>query len=42
MSPPIRPAGHNKALQAALASGVLQVSPFEIPLLLDFLPWCKP
>ncbi|CAM6094923.1 unnamed protein product [Calypogeia fissa] len=25
MSPPIRPAGHNKALQAALASGVLQL-----------------
>ncbi|KAL2612473.1 hypothetical protein R1flu_024165 [Riccia fluitans] len=25
MSPPIRPAGHNKALQAALANGILQL-----------------
>lgn len=26
MSPPIRPAGHEKALQAALSMGALQVS----------------
>ena len=33
MSPPIRAAGHDKALQAALAAGVLQVSPFSFKIM---------
>lgn len=30
MSPPIRASGHDKALQAALSRGVLQVSPSSL------------
>lgn len=32
MSPPIRKRGHDKALQAALSTGVLQVSHYESDL----------
>lgn len=37
MSPPIREAGHNKALQAALSSGILQVTRLNLESHLNFL-----